>query len=234
MQAQDAATAYFFKSWSWVEANIKLVAIGAGIVAVAVVLASYYFWHQNQMEITAGQALTQLLISTAPNSDAGQLADAYLEIATDYPGTQTGGRALMLGATTLFQSGKYAEAQAQFQKYLGTYPGNAFSAPAALGVAASLEAEGKTDSAAAAYQRVVNTFSDPNAVDAAKFGLAKIDQQQGKIVDAEKFYQDVARDNPNTPLGSEAAFRAYQLRAKQSPTTSPNTLPTPFSLSTKP
>jgi predicted negative regulator of RcsB-dependent stress response len=237
MQAQDAATAYFFKSWSWVEANLKLVALGAGIVVVAAFFVSYYFWHQNQMEITAGQALTQVIISTPPDSDAGQLADSYLKIASDYPDTQTGERALILGATTLFDGGKYAEAQAQFQKYLETYPGKTFSAPAALGVAASLEAQGKIDSAAGAYQRVVNGFSDPNAVDAAKFALAKIDQQQGKLMDAEKYYQDVARDNPNTQLGSEAAFRAFQLRAELPSTTPPSTSSTPptsFNLSTKP
>jgi predicted negative regulator of RcsB-dependent stress response len=234
MQAQDAATAYFFKLWSWVEANTKQVAIGAIIVAIAMVLVSYYFWRQNQLEITAGQAFTQLLISIPPNSDAGQLADAYLKIATDYSGTQTGERALVLGATTLFESGKYADAQAQFQKYLDTHPGNTFSAPAALGLAACLDAQGKIDPAAAAYQRVINGFSDPNAVDAAKFALAKIDEQRGKLTDAENLYQAVAHNNPNTPLGSEAAFHAIQLRTKLPSTVSPNSPPTSFNLSTKP
>lgn len=234
MQAQDAATAYFFKLWSWVEANLKLVALGAGIIAVIVFFVSYYFWHQNQLEVTAGQTLTQLIMSTPPNSDAGQLANAYLKVAADYPGTQTGGRALVLGATTMFESGKYLEAQTQFQKYLETYAGQAYSASAALGVAASLDAEGKTEAAVGAYQRVVNGYADPNAVDAAKFALAGIDQQQGKIIQAETFYQEVARDNPNTPLGSDAAFRALQLRSKLPPTTPPRTSPTPFNLSAKP
>lgn len=234
MQAQDVATAYFFKLWSWVEANTKQVVIGAGIIAVAIVLVSYYFWRQNQLEITAGQALTQLLVFTPPNSDAGQLANAYLKIAADYPGTQIAERALVLGATTLFENGKYAEAQAQFQKYLDAYPANTFSAPATLGLAACLDAQGKTEPAAAAYRRVVSSFSDPNAVDAAKFALAKIDEQRGKLTDAESLYQDVARNNPNTPLGSEAAFRAIQLRTKLPPTTTSSTPPTSFNLSTKP
>jgi len=186
------------------------------------------------MEIAAGQAFTQLLVSTPTDSDANQLAEAYLKIAADYPGTQTGGRALVLGATTLFESGKYPEAQVQFQKYLDTYPGNAFSAPAALGVAASLEAQGKMDPAAIAYQRVVNSYSDPNTVDAAKFALAKIDEQRGKLIEAENLYQAVARGNPNAPLGSEAAFRAFQLRAKSPPNVSSNTPAAPFTLNTKP
>jgi len=44
MQAQDTATAYFFKLWSWVETNIKQVLMGLGVVVVAIALVSYYFW----------------------------------------------------------------------------------------------------------------------------------------------------------------------------------------------
>jgi len=234
MQAQDAAAAYFFKLWSWVETNIRIVVIGAVVVAVAAILLSYYFWRQNETEITAGKALTQLLISTPANSDASQLANAYLEIAADYPDTQAGGRALVLGAATLFASGKYAEAQAQFQKYLNLHPTGPFSAPAALGVAASLDAQGKTDSAADAYQRIINSFSDLNAVDAAKFALAKIDEHRGRFAEAENFYRDVVRDNPNSPLGSEAAFHGMQLRSKMPMTAVSNNPPAAFNLSTQP
>jgi TolA-binding protein len=225
MQAQDTATAYFFKLWSWVETNIKQVLMGLGVVVVAIALVSYYFWRQNQLEIDAGQALTQVVVSSPGYSEASQVIDAYSKVAADYPGTQSGQRALILGATALFEGGKYPEAQAQFQKYLDTSPDGAFSASAALGVASSLEAQGKADLAAAAYQRVVSGYSDPNAVDIAKFALAKIDEQKGKLAEAETFFQDVARNNPNTPLGSEAAFRAFQLKPKS---------PAPFTLSTKP
>ena len=120
MQAQDTATAYFFKLWSWVETNIKQVLMGLGVVVVAIALVSYYFWRQNQLEIDAGQALTQVVVSSPGYSEANQLIDAYSKVAADYPGTQSGQRALILGATALFEGGKYPEAQAQFQKYLDT------------------------------------------------------------------------------------------------------------------
>ncbi len=235
MQSQDAATLYFFKTWSWVEANAKRIVVGAGVAVVAVIFVSFYFWRQNQAEITAGEALTQLIVSVSPNSDASQLAAAYFKIAGDYPGSLAGERAQLLGAAALFTSGQYAPAQAQFQKYLDTQPGGAFSAQAALGVAASLDAQGKTDPAAEAYQRVLSAFSsDANAVNAAQFALAKIDEQRGKLNEAETFYQQVARANPNNLLGSEAAFRAMQLRAKL-PAAKPAGNPsTSFNLSTKP
>lgn len=214
MQAQDAATAYFFKLWEWVETNVKTIAIGAGIVGVAAILLSYYFWRQNEMERNAGEALTQALVSHPPHTSAGQLADIYLKIAEDYPGTQAGGRASVLGAATLFSGAKYPEAQAEFQKYLGAHPSGPFRATAALGVASCFDAQGKTDPAADAYQRVISGFSDPNAVDAAKFALARIKEQRGQLADAENFYEEVARNNPNSPLGSEAMLHAIQLKSK--------------------
>jgi len=234
MQSQDAATLYFFKAWSWAEANAKRIAIGAGIAILAALFVSFYFWRQNQAEVTAAEALTQLIVSVSPNSDATQLSAAYLKIAADYPGSQAGERAQMLGAAALFTGGQYAQAQAQFQKYLDTQPGGAYSAQAALGVAASLDAQGKTDPAAEAYQRIISAFSDANAVDAAKFALAKINEHRGKLTEAENLYQDVVRDNPNNLLGSEAAFNAMQLRAKLPATTPAGTSPTSFNLSTKP
>lgn len=234
MQAQDAATAYFFKLWSWVEANLRLVVIGAGIVAVAVLLLAYYFWRQNQMEITAAESLTQLQLSTQANSDAGRLADAYLKIAADYPDTQTGERARVLGATTLFESGSYEEAQAQFQRYLNQHPTGVFSATAALGVAASLEAQGKIEPAAAAYQRVLTSVSTPNVVDAAKFALAQLAEQHGRLMDAEHLYEEVVRDNPRALFAAEAATRALQLRTKLRATAPSNAPPASFDLKTKP
>ena len=81
-------------------------------------------------------------------------------------------------------------------------------------MASCFDAQGKTDLAADAYQRVISGFSDPNVVDAAKFALAKIDEQRGKLTDAENFYEEVARDNPNSQLGSEAMLRIIQLKPK--------------------
>ena len=223
MQAQDAVTAYFFKLWEWVETNARTVVIGAGIVVVAAILLSYYFWQQNETEMTAGEALTQALVSPPPNVDAGQLANTYLKIAADYPGTQAGGRGLMLGAATLYSNGNYPGAQAEFQKYLSEYPSGPFSATAALGVASCFDAQGKTNAAADAYQRVIRGYSDPNAVDAAKFALAGLKEQRGQLADAETFYEEVARNNPNSPLGSEAMLHAFQLRSKLPASFTPKT-----------
>ena len=87
MQAQEASAFVFFKLWPWVEANIKRIGIGISIAAAAAFLISFYFWQQNQKEVAAGQALTQLIVATPPNVSASELADSYLQIANTHPDT---------------------------------------------------------------------------------------------------------------------------------------------------
>jgi TolA-binding protein len=224
MQAQEASTFVFFKLWPWVEANIKGIGISIGIAAAAAFLISFYFWEQNQKEIAAGQALTQLIVATPPNVNASELANSYLQIANTYANTVAAQRALLQGATELFAASQYADAQTEFQKFLDAHPDSQFSSQAALGMAVSLEAQGKTDLAVGAYQRVINGFADPLAADSAKFALARIYESQGKMSDARNFYEEVPRTNPNNSLGSEAALRAMELKTKL-PSTLSSTIP---------
>ncbi len=209
-----------FKLWPWIEANKIRLMVGGGIVVVAVVLLCFLHWQAGQKEITAGVALTQLTLSNPDNASASQLGDAYLKIADEYPGTLAGRRAWLQGAAALFAAGRFADAQAQFQKFLDAHPDGGFSASAALGVAASLEALGKSDLAVGAYQRVVNGFSDVVAANIAKFALAGIDERQGKFTDALNVYESIARSSPGSVSASEAGMRAMELRTKLASATS--------------
>ena len=226
--------AYFYKLWPWIEAN-KNRLIGVGVIVIVAGFAiSFYFWRQNQKELAAGQALTEVLVSITPNANASQLADSYSKIAADFPGTRAGERAAAQSAAVLFEAGKYPEAQSKFEQFLRTHPDSVYSPQAALGVAASLDAQGQTDLAFSAYQRVISRFPDPNAVSAAKFALAQIGERQGKLAAAENLYEEVARSNPNGSIGSEAAMRAMELKTKLPPASIPTTPPLSFNLNTKP
>ena len=220
MEIQDAPAAYFFKLWPKIEANWIRIAAGGGVVVVIATLISFYSWQRDQKEITAGKALTQSVMF-APRNDAGnQQADLFLKIAGDFQGTSAGQRALLQGAAMLFEAGRYADAQTQFQKFLDIHPDGFFAAQAALGVATSLDAQDKTDLAAGAYQKVINISSDVAAANTAKFALAQIDERQNKLSDAMNLYDDIVRNNPN----SEAAQRAMELKMKL-PSTPPSTAP---------
>jgi TolA-binding protein len=220
MEIQDAPAAYFFKLWPKIEANWIRIAAGGGVVVVIATLISFYSWQRDQKEITAGKALTQSVMF-APRNDAGnQQADLFLKIAGDFQGTSAGQRALLQGAAMLFEAGRYADAQTQFQKFLDIHPDGFFAAQAALGVATSLDAQDKTDLAAGAYQKVINISSDVAAANTAKFALAQIDERQNKLSDAMNLYDDIVRNNPN----SEAAQRAMEFKMKL-PSAPPSTTP---------
>src|ERR1700722_20184362 len=113
MQSQDTTVDWLLKLWPWFEANAKRLIYLSVFAAIAVFLISFYSWRQNQRQIEAGDAFTRAFIS----GNAGQPTDAFLKIAADYSGTGAGQRALLQGAALLFVSGKYADAQAQFQKF---------------------------------------------------------------------------------------------------------------------
>ena len=112
MQVQDSTTLYLLKLWPWVEANRKWL-IGGTAAAVLIIFVIWFMvCHNESKEIAAGQALTQVVISSGAPT-----ADALLKIATEQAGTAAAQRALLQGAAALFGAGKFPEAQAQFQKY---------------------------------------------------------------------------------------------------------------------
>jgi len=226
MQPQDATTVWFFKLWPWIEDNKKRIVVAIAIIIVAATVFYFVSSQREQRQIDAGKAMTDAVIANEGN----QLADNYLKISANYPATLAGNRALLQAAAALFAAGRYADAQAQFQKFLDAHPDGASSDQAALGVAASLDAQGKEDPAVAAYQRVVNSSSDTMTVSVAKIATARIYESEGKLKEALAFYEDVARANPNGSLGSEAALRAMELKTKQSSVPASTAPVKPFNL----
>ncbi len=214
MEPQDAAATFLLKLWPQIEANKNKIAAGAAMVIVIVAGVAFYSWRHEQNQISAGDAVTQSLMTLPPNSDPAHVDSAYLEIAGDYPGTAAGARSLLEGASALFTAGKYANAQAYFQQFLDAHPDDEFSAIAALGVAKCLEAQGKLNEAEGAYQRVINDFPNSPSVISAKFSLAQLNLQGKNYADAFRLFQEVAQANPYSTLGNEAAGYAYDLRSK--------------------
>ena len=214
MQTQDAPAEIIFKLWPWLEANKnRLIGALAAILLVAGILF-FISSHRAQLEVDAGQALTLLLVSPTVNADAGQTADAFAKLAAQYPGTAAGQRAQLQGAAVMFGAGRYADAQAQFQKFLDGTSTGPLAATAQLGVAACLEAQNKLDPATAAYQRVASGFAGSPSVVPAEFALGRIAEQQNKPADAVKHYETVARVSMGGSLAQEAQQRAFEIKAK--------------------
>jgi predicted negative regulator of RcsB-dependent stress response len=227
MQTQDAPAELLFKLWPWLEANKnRLIAIVAGVI---VLWGVFYFIsaQRQQKEINGGLALTQLLVNPAPGANDGQMADALAQVAASYPGTVAGQRAQLQAAAALFDAGRYAEAQTQFQNLVTAHAVGPLAATAQLGVAASLEAQNQLDQAAAAYQKLLSTYPDSSSALAAEFALGRVAEQQNKLTDAASHYDSVARASQAGSLAQEAAQRAFEIKNKIAATPKPTAALTP-------
>jgi predicted negative regulator of RcsB-dependent stress response len=217
MQTQDASAEFLIKFWPWLEANRQRLIATA--VAVVVVLFFWYYidTQKEQKAINAGQAYTQLQLSMAPNPTVQQVSDAFVQLAQKYPGTIAAERAQLQASSVLFDAGRYADAQAQFQKFLDANHGSSLAAAAQLGVAASLEAQNKLADAATAYRMVTTSY--PNSAEAlpAKFSLGSVLEAQGKATEAMGYFQEVARTQLAGLLASEAAQRLAKMQAATKP-----------------
>src|SRR5260370_40945836 len=201
--------------WDWFETYKRQMGLVTGVLVVAGLVIRFIVWQQEQKQINAGNALSQVvagqLDGTSPHTG---VAEAYLKVAKDYPTPTSGARALLLAAGTLFAEGKYAEAQAQFKRFVREYQGSPFMGEALFGVASCLDAQGKTELAANAYNDLKTRHPTESFVPQAKFALARLYETQNKLEQARDLYQDIEHSAPFTSLGNEAGVRLEELVAK--------------------
>lgn len=215
MQTQDAPAEFLFKLWPWLEANKnKLIGV---TVAVVVIVGIYYFinWRDQQKEINAGVALTQLLAAPPSSNKPTQAADSLAKFATEYSGTAAAQRAELQSGASYFDLGRYADAEAQFKKFLGSDVIGPLAATAELGYAASLEAQKKLNQATTAYARVTSDFSGTPSALTAQCALGRIAEDQGKWNEALTHYEAAARSgNAGGTLAREAAMHYSEIKAR--------------------
>jgi TolA-binding protein len=214
MESQDAAANFFYKLLPQIQANLNRIITIAVIIAVLAAGISFYSWHSGQTQINAGDAVSDALVSMPATADATTIANTYLDIATQYPNTTAGQRALMQGASALFMAGKYQDAQTYFQQYMNAHPDGPFAGQAGLGVAKCLEAQQKYDQAAGAYQHVIDNSADAEAVIDSKFSLGRLDVRGKNYAEAMRLFQDVMQADPYGVMGNEAGQLTYEIKSK--------------------
>jgi len=228
MQSNVAQLPLSHRIWAWFETNKKPTIIGVGIAIVAGLLIWFVSYKHEEKQIAAGNALSDVSarqVGSGPGRTDS--AAAFLSIASSYPNSSAGARALLLAAGTLFTDGKFPEAQAQFERFTREYHDSPYMGEALLGIASSLDAQGKTDAAAAAYKDLIDHHPTELVVPQAKFALARLYDQQGKPELARDMYQDVERAMPFTSLGNEAGMRLEELTAKYPKLAPASPAPTP-------
>jgi predicted negative regulator of RcsB-dependent stress response len=219
MESDAAQGALFFKFWKWADAQKKPILWG-GIIAVVVLIAVGLFaWNRLNTEKKASEALSKVTLRTQGQPPSS--AQDVLKVASDYAGTDAGGRALLLAGERLFAGGKYAEAKDQFDKFLRDHKESAFAGQAMYGVAASLAAQNKTNEAIAAFKNIVDRQPNETVAMQAKLSLARLYESSGKLEQARDLYKELARPDLGM-LGSEANMRFEDLISAH-----PNLIPAP-------
>jgi predicted negative regulator of RcsB-dependent stress response len=211
MDADVTQSKAFLTLWAWADKNKKQLMWG--LIGLAVVALGVAFWlaHQSESQNDANDALSKLVSPANMPGGTQPAADSLLKIAADYSGTEAGQRALLMAAGNLFATGKYDDAQGQFQKFIKDYNDSKLISQAAIGVAACYDAQGKTNDAIAGYQSVVDRYPNDDLIPQAKLALGRLLEAQGKFKEAKINLEDVYHNYPGTTEYSEAVMRLQQL-----------------------
>jgi predicted negative regulator of RcsB-dependent stress response len=210
MQSDVTHSAGLFSLLAWFEKNRKPVMIGTASAAIVGLVAWFMIWQKGEKEIAAGQELSRVEMQFGPGQP-GQ-AEAYLQLATKYSGSEAGAQALLLGAGALFTDGKFDRAKAEFQRFIRDYRDSQFVNEAYLGLAACLDAL-KSPDAITAYKDVIDHHASDTVIPEAKFSLARLYVAQNKPELARDLFEEVERLSRYGVLGQEAAMRVAELEA---------------------
>jgi TolA-binding protein len=204
-----------FNLMGWFEKNKKQVVVGAVVLAIAGVIVASMVSSSNEKEQYASQALSKALLAPMIKRAApGETASELLKVADSSKGTSAAEQALLLAGGAYFNSGKFAEAQQSFERFVRENSNSDLLPQALYGVGATLAAQGKNDDAAKSYKEVVDRHPNSAVGLQARYSLAGAMTTQGKLEQALALYEEVVRGDMGSSLGNEAALRADELRAK--------------------
>src|SRR4051794_28195464 len=107
MQTEVAQLPLSHRLWAWFETNKKQAVWGTVAVVAVGLIIWLIVWQQGEKEINASEALASVTTPQTGNAGArAGAADAFLKIATTYPKSSAGARALLLAAGSFFVDGK--------------------------------------------------------------------------------------------------------------------------------
>ena len=214
MEAEVKQSQVFYELWAWAEINWRRLAGGAAVVALIALVVSFYVWKRDVHAEAASQALSALRPTASPDGTPVMLAPAaYLKVATDYPGTAAAARARLLAGSALFDAAKYADAKAEFDRFLRDAPENPLRTEAFYGQGACLEAQGKTDEAVTAYKSLVDRHPTDPLVPRAKVALARLYKAKNQPAEALRLLEDVATTEQFGTVGLMAETLMSEIKA---------------------
>jgi outer membrane protein assembly factor BamD (BamD/ComL family) len=185
-------------------AAVAILVIGAGI--------GFVISQKSKKQEVANNALSKVIVQSAMTGQAASL-EGLLKVASDHPGTDAAGRAMLLAGTRQYADGKFPEAKQYYEKFLHEYGNSLFAGEAWYGIAACLESEGKTAEATAAYKNITEHRPNDSTIPQVKLALGRLYESSGKPEAAVAMFKEVARRDYGS-VGSEAFMHLQELITK--------------------
>lgn len=214
METEEKQSQMFYELWAWAETNWRRLAGGAAAVAFIALVVSFIIWRQGVKAEAASQALSAVRPTAgADGSMVMPTAADYLKVAKDYPGSLAAARASLLAGSAHFEAGKYADAKAEFDKFLREFPQSNLRIEATYGQAACLDALNKPDEAIAAFKSLIDRYpTDPLAA-RAKVSLARQYKAKNQPAEALRLLEEVARTEQFGTTGLMAETLISEIKA---------------------
>jgi TolA-binding protein len=226
MASEQSQSTRVLELLAWIEVHKKKLIIGASVLVVVGFGIYVHLLKQRERESAAARALTEKRPPAGASDITPRMrSDDYLAVVKQYAGTGAAEQALLLAARSLFAEGKYAEAQALFEKFVAEHKGSPWIAQAEYGIAACLDARNETKQALAKYQQVAARYSSEAVVPYAQLAAARLCEASGRSELALRIYDEMARAKLPTMLNAEVRLRREALLQKfpQLAATSPST-----------
>ena len=194
----------------WLQANGKLVGIGAAVVA-ALGLGVYGIRASDAKK--AANASTALYAAQQPlyENRTDEARTALQEVATRYKGTSAGEQAVLLLAQTYFDAGDF-DAGIKALEDSRSGASSAFAASMDAMLAAGYEGQFEFEKAAAAYAKAATSAGSDTERDGYVLSQARALVRAGKVAEATPLYQALL-DDDGSPYAQEAAVRLGELQA---------------------
>lgn len=188
-------------------------------ILVVVILLSYSRGARQRAILDSSRQLAQasMRAASAEELGAGEEARALVaaelrRVAETFPKLRAGRSARLRLAQTLFESGDYDAAKAEFDTFVAQYPDDPYMPLALEGSALCLEAKGEYEAALSALRSAL--AAHPEAFNALEMRLdeARCLEALGRLEEAVAVYEEIAEARPGTAYEAFARERADRLR----------------------
>lgn len=215
---EDAVITWYARAWAYFDENKKVVyGALAGLVAIAVLIVGYVFYH-NQQSREAEQHLSQIVTlyeegsyQEAIDGTADELG--LLEIADEYGSTPAGNLAHFYAADALYNLGDYDRALEHFDEF--DRPDGFIGASALAGRAAVYENRGEYERAAELYLEAARFFENPLSSPQYLLNAGRAFESAASFEKAQAAYQEIQEDYPESNLASQVEVYIARAAAKQ-------------------